>query len=84
MSNGLIMSILLVFMLKELSHHASCGIFHNHLEFSIYHLVYYVYANYLAIIYPAKNSYSILSLDGLYVCLVLCRPIIIKPFTAKL
>ena len=33
------MSILLAFMLKELSCHASCDICHNQLEFFDYHLV---------------------------------------------
>ena len=47
-------------MLKELSRHASRDICHNQLEFSDYHLVYYVYAKNLAIIYPANNSYSTL------------------------
>ena len=41
-SNGLTMSILLVFMLKELSPNASRDICRNQLEFSNYHLVYYM------------------------------------------
>ena len=44
------MSIFLAFMLKELSHHASRDICHNQLEFSDYHLVYYLYADNLTII----------------------------------
>ena len=37
------MSILLAFMLKELSRQASCDICRNQLEFSDYYVVYYVY-----------------------------------------
>ena len=35
-------SILLAFMFKELSRHASCDIYCNQLEFSNYNLVYYM------------------------------------------
>ena len=47
------MSILLEFMLKELSRHTSRDICRNQLEFSDYYLVYY-----MPIIYPADNSYG--------------------------
>ena len=47
------MSISLEFMLKEFSRHASRDICRNQLEFSDYHLVYY-----MPIIYSANNLYS--------------------------
>ena len=45
------MSILLGFILKELSRHALRDICRNQLEFSDYH-----YSNNLTITYPADNS----------------------------
>ena len=54
------MSRSLEFMLKELSHYASCDICCNQLEFSDYHLVYYNYVDDLAIIYSADTLYGTL------------------------
>ena len=45
---------------KELSHHASCDICYNQLEFSDYDLIIILFADNLVIICPAKNSYGML------------------------
>ena len=50
-------------MLRELSCHVSRDICCNQLEFSDYHFIYYNYADDLAIIYSADNSYGTIATD---------------------